>query len=44
MTWPRRLPLVLLGLLLVSLATQPASSQAPARGHGAQAHDMELVG
>lgn len=44
MTWPRRFPLMLLGLLLVSLATQPASSQAPARGHGAQAHDMELVG
>src|SRR5262245_44672191 len=44
MTWPRRLPLVLLGVLLASLVTQPASSQGPASGHGAQAHDMELVG
>ncbi|HEU5304946.1 MAG TPA: hypothetical protein VFU40_09920 [Gemmatimonadales bacterium] len=41
---PRRLPLVLLGLLLISLAARPASSQAPTRGHAAQAHDMELVG
>ncbi|MGH7311130.1 MAG: LVIVD repeat-containing protein, partial [Candidatus Rokuibacteriota bacterium] len=44
MTRCRRLPLMLLGLLLVSLAAAPASSQAPTRGHGAQAHDMELVG
>jgi hypothetical protein len=44
MTWPRRAPMALLGLVLVSLATQPASSQTPSRGHGAQAHDMELVG
>ena len=41
---PARVPLLLLGLLLAPLATGPASSQAPARGHGAQAHDMELVG
>ena len=40
----RRLASILLGLLLVSFATVPASSQAPARGHGAEAHDMELVG
>src|SRR6266550_4081252 len=40
---PRR-SVVLLGLVLVSLAAGPASSQAPARGHGAEAHDMELVG
>src|SRR5881396_4039233 len=26
------------------LATGPAPSQTPARGHGAEAHDMELVG
>src|SRR5882724_1618551 len=45
MTFPlRRLSVVLLGLVLVSLAAGPASSQAPARGHGAEAHDMELVG
>src|SRR2546427_2891766 len=40
----RRLSLILLGLVLVPLATGPASSQTPARGHGAGAHDMELVG
>ena len=40
----RRLASILLGLLLVSFATVPASSQAPSRGHGAEAHDMELVG
>src|SRR3989442_3196586 len=40
----RRLSLILLGLVLVPLATGPASSQTPARGHGAEAHDMELVG
>ncbi|PYM11963.1 MAG: hypothetical protein DMD81_25445, partial [Candidatus Rokuibacteriota bacterium] len=28
----------------MSLATRPASGQAPARGHGAEQHDMELVG
>ena len=33
-----------LALVLVSLAAGPASSQAPGRGHGAEAHDMELVG
>ena len=40
----RRLSLIVLGLALVSLAAGPASSQAPARGHGAEAQDMELVG
>src|SRR3989441_4333610 len=40
----RRLSLILLGLVLVPLATGPAPSQTPARGHGAEAHDMELVG
>ncbi len=44
-TSPRRgASLAVLGLVLVSLAAGPASSQAPARGHGAEAHDMELVG
>src|SRR5438094_8166204 len=43
-TSPRRgTSLAVLGLVLVSLAAGPASSQAPARGHGAEAHDMELV-
>src|SRR6266576_4574377 len=41
---PGRLSVICLGLALVSLAAGPASSQAPARGHGAEAHDMELVG
>src|ERR1700675_5009941 len=41
---PRRLSLVLLGLVLLSLAAGPASSQTAPRGHGAEAHDMELVG
>ena len=36
--------LIPLGLGLVLLAVGPASSQTPARGHGAEAHDMELVG
>lgn len=36
--------IVLLGLALTALAAGPASSQAPARGHGAEARDMELVG
>src|SRR5256712_5591703 len=40
----QRLPLFLLGFVLLSLAAGPASSQAPARGHGAEGHDMELVG
>src|SRR2546430_6467670 len=44
-TSPRRgASLAVLGLVLVSLAAGPASSQAPARGHGAEAHDMKLVG
>src|SRR2546429_8455730 len=45
MTSPRpRRSVVLLGLVLVSLVAAPTSSQPPARGHGAEAHDMELVG
>src|SRR3989442_12102943 len=40
----QRLSLILLGFVLLSLAAGPASSQAPARGHGAEGHDMELVG
>ena len=46
MTAPRaRLaPALVLGLVLVALAAGPATSQTPARGHGAEAHDMELVG
>ena len=41
-----RRPLVwsLPALALTLLAAGLASSQAPARGHGAEAHDMELVG
>ena len=44
MTRRQRCLLGLLGLVLLSLAAGPASSQGPARGHGAEAHDMELVG
>src|SRR5262249_10578995 len=44
MPWLLRLSLIVLGLALVSLGAAPASSQAPARGHSAEAHDMELVG
>jgi hypothetical protein len=40
---PRRLSLLVLGLVLLPLAAGPASSQTP-RGHGAEAQDMELVG
>jgi len=40
----RRCSLIPLGLVLVLLGVAPASSQTPARGHGAEAHDMELVG
>src|SRR5256712_8241171 len=40
----RRNSLIVLGLALVTLGAGPASSQAPTRGHGAEAHDMELVG
>src|SRR5713226_10200610 len=39
---PRRLSVILLGLAF--LAAGPASAQTPARGHGAEARDMELVG
>src|ERR671919_401405 len=41
---PRPLSLILTSLVLTWLAAWPASSQPPARGHGAEAHDMELVG
>jgi hypothetical protein len=41
---PGRLSLILLGLALILFAAAPASSQAPARGHGAEVRDMELVG
>ena len=41
---PGRLAPILVGLALISLAAGPASPQAPARGHGAEARDMELVG
>jgi hypothetical protein len=40
----RPLSRIVLGVILLSLAVAPASPQAPARGHGAEAHDMELVG
>jgi len=40
----RRYPFGLLGLFLALLAVGPASSQAPVRGHGPEASDMELVG
>jgi hypothetical protein len=38
-----RLSLIVLGVALICLAAQPVASQTP-RGHGAEAHDMELVG
>src|SRR5438132_10971316 len=41
---PRPLSVILFGLALISLTAGPASSQTPARGHGAEARDMELVG
>src|SRR2546428_190511 len=41
---PRPLSVILLGLALTSLTAGPASSQAPTRGHGAEARDMDLVG
>src|SRR5882672_4756420 len=41
---PRRLSVVLLGLAVIALASGPASPQAPASGHGAEARDMELIG
>src|SRR2546428_7598738 len=40
----RRLSVVLLCLVMTSFAAGPASAQAPARGHGAETRDMELVG
>src|SRR5436309_9281714 len=40
----RRLSVVLLCLVMTSFAAGPASTQAPARGHGAEARGMELVG
>jgi hypothetical protein len=44
MTQLRRLSPVLLGLLLLAPMAAPATSPTPARGHAAEAHDMELVG
>src|SRR5258707_14285833 len=41
---PRWLSRLVLGLALASLAVGPASSQTAARGNGAEARDMELVG
>src|SRR6266850_998886 len=40
----RRRALMFFVLVLASLAAGRVSSQTPARGHGAEAHDMELVG
>jgi hypothetical protein len=40
----RRRSLIVLGVVSISLAAWSASAQTPARGHGAQARDMELVG
>src|SRR5262249_58152465 len=40
----RRLSLIVLGLAVVTVGLGPASCQAPTGGHGAEAHDMELVG
>jgi len=41
---PRWLACLILGLVLASLAAGPVSSQPATRGHGTEAHDMELVG
>src|SRR5207249_12118855 len=38
------LAFALLGVRVGSLVARPASGQAPSRGHGVEAHDMELVG
>src|SRR5690242_16075695 len=40
----RRSSLVVLGLVLSALTASRAASQTAPRGHGAEAHDMELVG
>jgi hypothetical protein len=40
----RRHSLILLGLVLISAVAWSVSAQTPARGHGAEARDMELVG
>lgn len=40
----RRPLLILVGFTLISLVAGSASSQTPVRGHGAEAHGMELVG
>jgi hypothetical protein len=37
-------PSIAVGLVGLVLAAGPAASQMPARGHGAEAHDMQLVG
>jgi hypothetical protein len=40
----RRHSLILFGLVMVSAVAWSVSAQTPPRGHGAEAHDMELVG
>src|ERR671925_1730526 len=35
---------IVVGVCLLVSATMPAASQTPPRGHGAESHDMELVG
>jgi hypothetical protein len=39
-----RFSAIVLGLAWIALAAAPSSSQSPARGHGAEGKDMELVG
>ena len=41
---PRWLSRLVLALVVAALTAGPASSQPTPRGHGAEAHDMELVG
>ena len=41
---PRWLSRLVLALVVAALTAGPASSQTTPRGHGAEAHDMELVG
>src|SRR5437899_11220722 len=41
---PRWLSRIVVGVFLIASAAVPAASQPTPRGHGAEAHDMELVG
>src|SRR2546426_674632 len=41
---PRWLSRIVVGVFLIASAAVPAASQTTTRGHGAEAHDMELVG